>query len=226
MIGPRYIIDGPIRKALDMLRDLQATHPELDEKIRYLASTLVSHKNAFASNIDTIRDTTGNGIDRETKDWIKSTILQPFSYPFSSQINRAATVSSGVRRSTSTSIATTSSTPSSTARTPNRTSKLIETLQSYEFESNEIQDLLMRTFHTVDFDIRHLSDITNGFPLTTLAPFVIIEKENLCRHLNLDPQKVIHFFAAIEKSYRPVPYHNSCHGADVVCVSPAPTMTI
>ena len=64
-------------------------------------------------------------------------------------------------------------------------------------------------------DIFRLNELSNGFPLTTVA-FKIFQERNILQEFQILPTTFINYFTSLEKNYLSVPYHNSNHAADVM----------
>ena len=69
--------------------------------------------------------------------------------------------------------------------------------------------------NTWGLDIFRLHELSNGFPLTTVA-FKIFQERNILQQFQIHPTTLINYFTSLEKNYLSVPYHNSNHAADVM----------
>lgn len=197
---PRFNVDGPIRKAVDTLNSIRKKHPLLSKETDFILSLLLSGQSVFASNIDQIRDNSGHIIDSDTRDWIKTTML---SVP-----DDTVTLS----------IPETASPDTSASRLNNR-SAAIDILYLQEFkilrEGMDKAQSALSLCQTLEFDVFSFADIT-GHPLLCLGHHIIHEKLCLTTFFNIDVRRLVRFLSNIESAYRPVPYHSSKHGADVV----------
>ncbi|KAI9361588.1 hypothetical protein DFJ73DRAFT_789099 [Zopfochytrium polystomum] len=92
------------------------------------------------------------------------------------------------------------------------------TLPTLEEAPSVIDDHILEYLSEInswDFDIFKLVELTNGAPLYYLA-LAVIERHNLMPLFSLEPDVIKKFLRTIESGYKPVPYHNSTHAADVL----------
>lgn len=202
---PRYDLDGPIKKTIDMLQGLKFRLPPGDPGIKqvdFIMKALTS-TDLFSSNIDEINDETGKGLDSDTKNWIESSLLQ--REPRRPSRSRPDEKEQMSARRGEVRFSPKVDGPLGIGR-PAKEMPLINMM--------EVNALLERST-TSDFNIFDLAEATNGRPLYFLAVH-LLEYYGLLEHFSLDETKVRTFFDKIEGSYHPLPYHNSTHGADVL----------
>ncbi|KAJ3270704.1 hypothetical protein HK104_004869, partial [Borealophlyctis nickersoniae] len=75
--GPRYNVDGPIKRTIDSLQAIKARLPHGDAgitQIDVILKTLTS-TDLFQTNIDEMNDEQGRGVDKDTKMWIENSLL-------------------------------------------------------------------------------------------------------------------------------------------------------
>jgi hypothetical protein len=92
--------------------------------------------------------------------------------------------------------------------------KTIEVLKNYELQ--ELQGILKRIGKDWNFNVFFLSECTATKPLQTVGIFCQ-QKYHLDSVLHINPVVLQDYFAALEALYKPNPYHNSSHAADVLC---------
>ncbi|KAI9091442.1 hypothetical protein DFS34DRAFT_324920 [Phlyctochytrium arcticum] len=202
--APRYNLDGPVKKTIDMLQAFKFRLPLGDPGIRQIEFIMkaLTSTDFFSSNIDEINDESGKGIDLDTKVWIENSLLQkePSSrgkrpdakeQMFAKRVEQNPKVSSPWRGTTT---------------------QPVRELSSINMQ--EVNALLEHST-SMEFNIYDLADATNGRPLYFLGVH-LLERWGLLEHFSLDEKKLRSFFEQIEASYHPLPYHNSTHGADVL----------
>lgn len=92
--------------------------------------------------------------------------------------------------------------------------KTIEVLKNYDIQ--ELAGVLKRIGKEWNYDIFFLKDVTKNKPLATVGAFCM-------QKFHLDTSFCIHltayqsFFTDLEDNYKPNPYHNSTHSAEVLC---------
>lgn len=91
-------------------------------------------------------------------------------------------------------------------------------LHSFETAAGGNRELLsamaqLESLH--DFDVFKVAKASSGRPLETVS-MALIQRYALIEKLALPPVKLASFLRAVESAYRPNPYHNSTHAADVV----------
>lgn len=91
--------------------------------------------------------------------------------------------------------------------------KTIELPKRYQVE--ELLGVLRQVSNNWNFDIFFLAECTAGKPLTTIGKYAI-GKYRLDEIFKIDEQVYQKFFEKLESSYKPNPYHNSTHAADVL----------
>ena len=91
--------------------------------------------------------------------------------------------------------------------------KTIDVLRNYEMQ--ELVGLLKRIGKEWNFDIFFLGDCTQGKPLMTTGSFCM-QRYHLDSVFGIDHGTYEEFFSALEGLYKPNPYHNSAHAADVL----------
>ena len=84
-----------------------------------------------------------------------------------------------------------------------------------EYQLNELQAVLSQLGKNWNFDIFFLEEVTKGKALSVSGRYSLLKYDINTKHriLDFDAQS---FFTSIEGKYKPNPYHNSCHGADVM----------
>ncbi|KNC99177.1 serine/threonine protein kinase [Spizellomyces punctatus DAOM BR117] len=200
---PRYNLDGPIKKTIDMLQGFKFRLPPGDPGIRqidFIMKALTS-TDFFSSNIDEINDETGKGIDSDTKVWIESSLLQKEP----SRTRRADAKEHMFAK-----------------KAEDISKASLKVMESHVRPSKEISSINMAEVNALlerstsfDFNIYDLAEATNGRPLFFLGVH-LLEYWGLLQHFSLDEMKLRAFFEQIEGAYHPLPYHNSTHGADVL----------
>ncbi|KAJ3036722.1 hypothetical protein HDV00_002435 [Rhizophlyctis rosea] len=231
--APRYKVESPIKKAMEMLQLIKERLPSSDnngaKQIDVILRTLAS-ADLYASNIDEMNDEQGRGIDQDTRSWIENSLLQKstrskvpskdvermFSGGLSGGWSRLSIDGGAGTTGTRTPPSRRTSTPpqsqaTSTPLTQVAASRLKEvTLVNME----EIEEWLNRST-TSDFNVLEFARVCQGRPLYFLG-YHLLEYYGLIEGLGLDESKVRAFFMSIEAAYHPLPYHNSTHAADVL----------
>lgn len=92
--------------------------------------------------------------------------------------------------------------------------KTIDVLKSYEIK--DLVGILKRIGKEWNFDIFFLKDCTQNRPLNTVGCFCM-QRYKLDSLFDIDFVVYQNFFASLEELYKPNPYHNSAHAADVLC---------
>ncbi|KAJ3160525.1 hypothetical protein HDU88_007936 [Geranomyces variabilis] len=207
--GPRYNLDGPIKKTIDMLQSFKFRLPPGDPgitQIDFIMKALTS-TDFFSSNIDAINDETGQELDSDTKNWIENSLLQRESRPTRVRLDSKDLMMA---------IKSPSIMDTKDAGAGNHppTLTIRPTQDITMLDMARVNGLLAQST-TSDFDIYDLAEATNGRPLYFLGVH-LLEHWGLLRHFSLDETKLRLFFEQIEASYHPLPYHNSTHGADVL----------
>ncbi|KAJ3213639.1 cAMP-specific 3',5'-cyclic phosphodiesterase 4D [Dinochytrium kinnereticum] len=228
--SPKYNIDAPIRRAIDILQSMKGRLPSSDDNAtKQIDSllTILTTTDLFASSIDEINDENGKGIDLDTKSWIENSLLQKSSKAPPNRENSKdqmfATIELG-RNSSSGKFAPSDTSSSSSAllndsslSTLDRTSTLdkdqclrlgtdLHLLQvSAQVNLSDINDTLENIMSS-DFDVFHLEKISSGRPLyyTSLH---LLEKNGLVCHFNIDDHVCRAFLRSVEES---------SHAADVL----------
>ncbi|KAJ3158990.1 hypothetical protein HDU86_002159 [Geranomyces michiganensis] len=207
--GPRYNLDGPIKKTIDMLQSFKFRLPPGDPgitQIDFIMKALTS-TDFFSSNIDAINDETGQELDSDTKNWIENSLLQRESRPARVRLDSKDLMMSIKSPSIiDTKDASAGMQPPTLIVRPTQEITLLD--------MTRVNGLLAQST-TSDFNIYDLAEATNGRPLYFLGVH-LLEHWGLLRHFSLDETKLRLFFEQIEASYHPLPYHNSTHGADVL----------
>jgi hypothetical protein len=204
--GPRYNIDAPIKKTIDVLYQMKASLPPNDPNVRqieFVMRTLTS-TDLFASSIDEINDEQGRGIDQDTKNWIENSLLQKSSRR--PVLNRENSKDSMM--TTIAAIGRTASIEESfdvNSRSQNLGLRAVSDLPS-SLNSKEIEAQL-ELAATADFDVFKFAEVTRGRPLYYLGCHYL-EKYGLLQHFNIPETKIRKFFETVESSYLKLPYHN------------------
>lgn len=84
-----------------------------------------------------------------------------------------------------------------------------------EYQLNELQAMLNQLGKSWNFDMFFLQEITNGKALSVSGRFNLL-KYDLNTKCRISDTEAAAYFTAIEGKYQQNPYHNSCHGADVM----------
>ncbi|KAJ1536162.1 High affinity cAMP-specific and IBMX-insensitive 3',5'-cyclic phosphodiesterase 8A [Nowakowskiella sp. JEL0078] len=208
-VVPKYNVDAPIKKMIDILKNLQArmsVNDPVAKQLDYVMKTLTSN-DFFASNIDQLNDDQGHGVDSDTLDWIQNSLLQ----------SRLRAKPNVVTEEMFFNL------DEDTGHELSSTEALAESgyfLLKGQQIGNTPLNLIDITRHleqatTMDFDIFDLYESTNGIPLQFLSMH-FLNKYGLIQYFNLDETLVRTYFQRIEGSYRQLPYHNSIHAADVL----------
>lgn len=92
--------------------------------------------------------------------------------------------------------------------------KTIDVLRSYEIK--DLIGILKRIGKEWNFDMFFLKDCTKNRPLVTVGSFCM-QRYRLDSLFNIDLDLYQAFFSSLEELYKPNPYHNSAHAADVLC---------
>ncbi|TPX56328.1 hypothetical protein PhCBS80983_g04612 [Powellomyces hirtus] len=215
--GPRYNLDGPIKKTIDMLQSFKFRLPPGDPgiiQIDFIMKALTS-TDFFSSNIDAINDETGKGLDSDTKNWIENSLLQRESRPTRSRLD-SKDLMIAIKGPNTSGAPVGSTAPSVTASGDDPTVRPIaRPTQEIPLLNMTRVNALLAQSTTLDFNIYDLAEATNGRPLYFLGVH-LLEHWGLLQHFSLDETKLRLFFEQIEASYHPLPYHNSTHGADVL----------
>ena len=84
-----------------------------------------------------------------------------------------------------------------------------------EYQLNELQSMLNQLGKNWNFDMFFLQEITNGKALSISGRFNLL-KYDLNAKYHISDLEAESYFTAVEGKYKANPYHNSCHGADVL----------
>jgi hypothetical protein len=84
-----------------------------------------------------------------------------------------------------------------------------------EYQLSELISVLNQMGKNWNFDMFFVHEITEGKSLSVAGRFCL-SKFNLASKLSIPEEAAINYFQALEQRYKPNPYHNSCHGADVL----------
>ncbi|KAL0490313.1 hypothetical protein AKO1_009465 [Acrasis kona] len=89
--------------------------------------------------------------------------------------------------------------------------------QTFDINVHISDDIMtfMNNIDTLEWNVFDLQELTGGRALYYTALY-LINRHNLINKLNLNSTKLMEFLNAIEKGYKPNPYHNSTHGCDVM----------
>ncbi|KAJ3224589.1 hypothetical protein HK099_008198 [Clydaea vesicula] len=204
--GPKYNIDAPIKKTIDVLSAMKSSLSIDDptiQQIDYVMKMLTS-SDLFSSNIDDINDEQGRGIDQDTKTWIENSLLQ--KYTRKPGVDREESEDSMMFGS--------DQNEESTPRSPSKLTVFRGASELSPLNYPEILALLELS-STQEFDVFKLQEATHGRPLYFLGCH-LLEKYGLIKHFNLSESTVRKFFETIEANYHNIPFHNSSHGSDVL----------
>ena len=89
-----------------------------------------------------------------------------------------------------------------------------EVIKHYQIE--ELVGILKRVGKEWNFDMFFLKDCTKNRPLYTVGSFCM-QRFHLDSSFQIEPNLFGEFFTTLESLYKPNPYHNSAHAADVLC---------
>ena len=92
--------------------------------------------------------------------------------------------------------------------------KTVEVVKNYQIQ--ELIGILKRVGKEWNFDMFFLKDCTKNRPLYTVGSFCM-QKFQLDSSFQIDSNVFAEFFTTLENLYKPNPYHNSSHAADVLC---------
>ena len=84
-----------------------------------------------------------------------------------------------------------------------------------EYQLSELISVLNQMGKNWNFDMFFVHEITEGKSLSVAGRFCL-SKFNLASKFSIPEEAAINYFQELEKRYKPNPYHNSCHGADVL----------
>lgn len=84
-----------------------------------------------------------------------------------------------------------------------------------EYRLSELISVLNQMGKNWNFDMFFVQEVTDGKALSVCGRFCL-SKFGLGKKLNVSETVAARYFDAVEASYKPNPYHNSCHGADVL----------
>ncbi|KAJ3194125.1 hypothetical protein HK101_003417 [Irineochytrium annulatum] len=235
--APKYNIDAPVKRAIDILQDVktklaQSNDPDAS-KVDYILTTLTS-ADMFASSMDEINDENGKGVDLETKLWIENSLLQRAPKLKGSgrgdsreQMMMTASVRNGPKASWRSLKSTTSEEQLSATFEVSFDAELDsqemkekeisfarrrqESITVFNFASTqnvaEINQYLDENLYSIDFDIFRLQELTDGQPLFFLSVH-LLEKYDLISSLKINEDRARAFFRSVEKNYKPQPFHN------------------
>ena len=202
--APKYNIDAPLKKTIDMLSKMRAAVKKDDKSITQLDFVLkmLTSSDLFAASIDDINDEQGRGIDQDTKSWIENSLLEKDTR----RINN--------HRSDSSSSITI--TQEFDIESPTESSSVFKGSIQDPLLINSAQIIkILDSSSTQNFNVLELAEATGGRPLYYLS-IHILEKYGIVRHFGLNEGKMRRFLENIESSYHNLPYHNSSHAADVL----------
>ncbi|KAI9345013.1 hypothetical protein BDR26DRAFT_1005825 [Obelidium mucronatum] len=212
--APKYKIDAPVQRAIDILQSLKgrmvAQGDPAVRQIDFIMMSLTS-SDLFMSSIDEINDENGRGIDQDTKNWIENSLLQKASKPSKgSEVDGDAMFVVGNRRPTIVSALDeggfSSMLPSSGS--PHLSPK-------FSIQNQEEINVFLESSMDFEFDVFRLGELTNGQPLYYLSMH-LLQYYGLIEHFNIDIDVAKTFFREVESNYRDLSYHNSYHAADVL----------
>ena len=84
-----------------------------------------------------------------------------------------------------------------------------------EYKLSELISVLNQMGKNWNFDMFFVQEVTEGKALSVCGRFCL-SKFGLGRKLGVSEMVAARYFDAVESAYKPNPYHNSCHGADVL----------
>ncbi|KAJ3130617.1 cAMP-specific 3',5'-cyclic phosphodiesterase 4D [Physocladia obscura] len=211
--APKYKIDAPVQRAIDVLNTLKnRMNSQGDPAVRqidFIMASLTS-SDLFMSSIDEINDENGRGIDQDTKNWIENSLLQKTSKSVKGQENDGdEKFTIGNHKPASLNL------NDEVAGHPISSFSSIGFAQNMFVQNQEEINTFLDTSRDFDFDVFKLGDLTNGQPLYYLSMH-LLQYYGLIDHFNIDPDVARAFFQEVEANYRNLSYHNSYHAADVL----------
>ena len=84
-----------------------------------------------------------------------------------------------------------------------------------EYGLYELVAVLNQLGKNWNFDMFFVSEVTKGKAINVIGRYCL-SKFDLISKFNIEEEKASRFFSALESRYKPNPYHNSTHGADVL----------
>lgn len=84
-----------------------------------------------------------------------------------------------------------------------------------EYQLSELLSVLNQMGKNWNFDMFFVHEVTEGKSLSVAGRFCL-SRYNIASQRSISEQVSISYFQALERRYKPNPYHNSCHGADVL----------
>ena len=84
-----------------------------------------------------------------------------------------------------------------------------------EYQLSELISVLNQMGKNWNFDMFFVHGVTEGKSLSVAGRFCL-SKFGLAAKFSISERTSTNYFQALEKIYKPNPYHNSCHGADVL----------
>ena len=84
-----------------------------------------------------------------------------------------------------------------------------------EYKLSELISVLNQMGKNWNFDMFFVHEVTENKALSVCGRFCL-SKFGLFKKMNIEETVAQRYFEAMEGSYKPNPYHNSCHGADVL----------
>lgn len=88
-------------------------------------------------------------------------------------------------------------------------------VSSPNINTKELKEFVETQLDIWNMDTFHLHKLSDGNPLVTAA-YTVFKKRNLISEFKISPPTFINFMTAVQKSYKPNPYHNCTHAADVL----------
>eukprot|EP00163_Fabomonas_tropica_P015384 TRINITY_DN28178_c0_g1_i1.p1 TRINITY_DN28178_c0_g1~~TRINITY_DN28178_c0_g1_i1.p1 ORF type:complete len:896 (+),score=96.23 TRINITY_DN28178_c0_g1_i1:318-3005(+) len=212
---PQLDTTTPLERVVKILEELESkTSNDVERsKITDALALLADKGNLFAPNLDRQLGKSGNGLDSETRAYVREFITAGRFGGAKSR--RGSNASSGdthighARRSRQGSVAEFGRRSSlSVAGMSNSTSIMsIGDLHAL----GEMHD----TMDDWNFDIFEYNRLSHNQPITYLGQEVF-RRLGLAESLGVHPKLFANYLHAADLGYRPLPYHNNIHGADVV----------
>jgi hypothetical protein len=202
-VGPRYNIDAPIKKTIDVLSSMKTNLSPGDPTIKQIdfVMRMLTSSDLFASSIDDINDEQGRGIDQDTKTWIETSLLQ----------KHTRTIGLASQDEAADDMSLYEDGRNSSSKMAAFRGGDIVSLES----SAEILGMLEKS-NCPGFDVLKFATVTSGRPLYYLGCH-FLERYGLIKHFSMPENQMRTFFETIEASYHNhLPYHNSSHAADVL----------
>ncbi|KAJ3348472.1 hypothetical protein HDU83_001294 [Entophlyctis luteolus] len=213
--APKYKIDAPVQRALDVLLNLKSRMISQGDpaakQIDFIMKSLTS-SDLFMSSIDEINDQHGRGIDKDTKNWIENSLLQKSTEsPRYSELKKSDAMFVSANGTNGRRLTVINVLADESTRHPSDIMISTSTTVENQMEINAYLENAM----SFDFDVFKLAELTDNQPLYHLSMH-LLQYYGLIEHFNIDITVASSFFREVEANYRNLSYHNSFHAADVL----------